>query len=79
MGHFLTDMSNRVEHLKQNQSAIEKWPFGFVSGVQLGLQQTQALIIISERNKKDKKNACSSFKDFFFFLSVSAGVCRGPS
>ena len=44
MEHFLTDMSNRVEHQKQNQPAIEKWPFGFVFGVQLGLRQTRALI-----------------------------------
>ena len=44
MKHFLTDMSNRVEHQKQNQPAIEKWPFGFVFGVQLGLRQTRALI-----------------------------------
>ena len=50
MEHFLTDMSNRVEHQKQNQPAIEKWPFGFVFGVQLGLRQTLALI------KTDKKN-----------------------
>ena len=42
--HFLTDMSNRVEHQKQNQPAIEKWPFGFVFGVQLGLRQTRALM-----------------------------------
>ena len=42
--HFLTDMINRVEHQKRNQPAIEKWPFGFVFGVQLGLRQTQALI-----------------------------------
>ena len=44
MEHFLTDMSNRVEHQKQNQPAIEKWPFGFVFGVQLGLRRTRALI-----------------------------------
>ena len=37
-------MSNRVEHQNQNQPAIEKWPFGFVFGVQLGLRQTGALI-----------------------------------
>ena len=43
MKHFLTDMSNRVEHQKQNQPAIEKWPFGFVFGVQLGLRRTLAL------------------------------------
>ena len=42
--HFFSGMSNRVEHQKQNQPAIEKWPFGFVFGVQLGLRQTRALI-----------------------------------
>ena len=47
--HFFSGMSNRVEHQKQNQPAIEKWPFGFVFGVQLGLRQTLALI-------KTKKN-----------------------
>ena len=41
---FLTDLSNRVKHQKRNQPAIEKWPFGFVFGVQLGLRQKQALI-----------------------------------
>ena len=43
-GHFFPDMSNRVEHQKRNQPAIEKWPFGFVFGVQLGLRQPQTLI-----------------------------------
>ena len=32
-GAFLTDMSDRVKHQKRNQPAIEKWLFGFVSGV----------------------------------------------
>ena len=41
---LLTDLSNRVEHQKRNQPAIEKWPFGFVFGVQLGLRRTRALI-----------------------------------
>ena len=41
---------NRVEHQKRNQPAIEKWPFGFVFGVQLGLRQTQALIKTSKKN-----------------------------
>ena len=41
--HFLTDMSNRVEHQKLNQVAAELPP-GWVFGVQLGLRQTQALI-----------------------------------
>ena len=44
MGHFFSGMSNRVEHQKQNQPAIEKWPFGYVFGVQLALRQTLALI-----------------------------------
>ena len=43
MGHFLTDMSNRVEHKKLNQVTAELPP-GWVFGVQLGLRQTQALI-----------------------------------
>ena len=50
MAHFLTDMSNRVEHQKRNKPAIEKWPFGFVFGVQLGLRQARALI----KTKKNK-------------------------
>ena len=47
--HFLTDMSNRVELSKRNQPTIQKWPLGFVFGVQLGLRQARALI-------KTKKN-----------------------
>ena len=43
MGHFLTNMSNRVEHQKLNQTTAEL-SFGWVFGVQLGLRQTQALI-----------------------------------
>ena len=34
----------QVEHQKQNQRAIEKWPFGFAFGIQLGIRQTRALI-----------------------------------
>ena len=60
MEHFLTDMSNRVEHQKQNQPAIKKWPLGFVFGVQLDLGQTQAVNKTNE-NTKNRKN-------FFFFL-----------
>ena len=41
--HFLTDMSNRVELQKLNQTTAEL-SFGWVFGVQLGLRQTQALI-----------------------------------
>ena len=44
MGHFLTDISNRVEHHKLNQPAIEMWPFGFIFGAQLGLRQTWAVM-----------------------------------
>ena len=59
MEHFLTDMYIRVEHQKRNQPTIEKWPFGFVFGVQLGLRQTQALM---KTNKKIvMKNKRSSF------------------
>ena len=53
---LLTDMSNRVEHQKRNQPAIEKWPFSFAFGVQLGLRQTQALL----RTKKNKKSTIKS-------------------
>ena len=41
--HFLTVMSNRVEHQKLNQTTGEL-PFGWVFGVQLGFRPTQALI-----------------------------------
>ena len=37
--HFLTDMSNRVEHEKLNQVTAEQ-PHGWVFAVQLGLRQT---------------------------------------
>ena len=57
-GHFFPDMSNRVEHQKRNQPAIEKWPFGFVFGVQLDLRQTQALI-------KTKKNKLSQVEQLW--------------
>ena len=33
--NFLTDMSNRVEYQKRNQTATSQWPVGFVIGVQL--------------------------------------------
>ena len=49
MRYFVTEMSNRAVHQKQNQPATEKWPFGFVFGVQLGLRHILALI-------KTKKN-----------------------
>ena len=51
-------MSIRDEHQKQNQPAIEKWPFGFVFGVQLGLRQTRALI-------KTKKNTFLQVKQLW--------------
>ena len=58
-GALSTDMSNRVEHQKRNQPAIEKWPFGFVFGVQLGLRQTQALF-------KTKQNMKTNTFNFFY-------------
>ena len=48
MRHFVPDMSDRVEHQKQNLPPIENWPFSFVFGVQLGLRQTRALIETKE-------------------------------
>ena len=56
-------MSNRVEHQKRDQPAIEKWPFCFSFGVQLGFEQKQALIIINKK-RKDKNNTCSSPRSF---------------
>ena len=44
MEHFLTDMGYRDEHENETEAAIEKWPLGYIFGVQLGLQQTQVLI-----------------------------------
>ena len=43
---FFFYLVNRVEHQKRTQTATEWWPFGFAFGVQLGLQQTQAVINI---------------------------------
>ena len=34
---FITDIEQRVEHQERNQLAAEKWPFGFVFVVLLGL------------------------------------------
>ena len=68
-GTLLTDMRNRVEHQKRNQPAIEKWPFGFVFGVQLGLRQTQALIKTKQK-PKNKKNKCSFSRYSSWFESV---------
>ena len=36
MEHILMVMSNLVEHQKRNQPAFERWPVGFVFGVQHG-------------------------------------------
>ena len=55
MEHFLTEMSNRVEHPRLNQPSIEKWPFGFIFSVELGLRETQALIMTKKDNEK---NSC---------------------
>ena len=52
IGHFLTDMSNRLEHQKRNQTVIEKWPFCFVFGVQLSLRQAWALCKTKKTNCK---------------------------
>ena len=43
--HFLTYMSNRVEHQNKTFRQLIKWRFGFVLGVQPDLRQTPTLII----------------------------------
>ena len=59
---------------KRNQPAIEKWPFGFAFGAQLGLRQTQALIKTKEHKKTCKKNKSSS--SFSSYETVRHGpVC----
>ena len=93
MEHFLTDMCNRVEHQKRNQTAIEKWPFGFVFGVQVGLRQTQALIktktirrgkvppasLLPSSNLLLSSNvAGGTFPLLMIFVLISA-VCRRPT
>ena len=64
---LLTTIQNRVAHHEQNQPALEKWPFGFVFDVQLGLGQTQALA----------QEQQVSFLNFLVLISIR--VCRGPS
>ena len=87
-------MSNRVEHQKQNQPAIEKWPFGFVFGVQLGLRQTLALIKIKTIRRRRVPPATLLLSSKLLLSSnvargillfrivlvlISACVCRRPS
>ena len=93
MGHFLTNMSNRVEHQKLNQTTAEL-SFGWVFGVQLGLRQTQALIktkTIRRRNVPPAKLLLSSklllrshvaggtLPLLIVLVLISACVCRRPS
>ena len=90
MEHFLTDMSNRVEHQKLNQVAAELPP-GWVFGVQLGLRQTQALIKIKtiRRGKVPlstlllgiklllfSNTAGGTFPLLIVFVLISVCVCR---
>jgi len=63
MGHFLTDMSHRVDHQKQNQPALTSRRFVWFFVVQLGLWQTQAMI----------KTVLVFF--LFFLWSSSLSVC----
>ena len=93
MTHFLTDMSNRVEHQKLNQTTAEL-SFGWVFGVQLGLRQTQALIktkTIRRRNVPPAKLLLSSklllrshvaggiLPLLIVLVLISACVCRRPT
>ena len=75
MKHFLTDMSNRVEHQKLNQVTAELPP-GWVFGVQLGLRQTQALFKTKtiRRGRVPLATLLLSSK-----LLISYCVCRRPS
>ena len=70
MEHCVTHMSNQVEPQKRNQPAIEKWPFGFIFGVQLGLRQPQAL-------KNTKKNKFLE-EGQVFFMSFLGTVEKTP-
>ena len=58
----------RVEHQKQNQPAIEKWPFGFIFGVQLGLRQTRALV-------KTKTNKFFNVEQLWEKLEAMTAAC----
>ena len=91
--HFLTEMSNRVEHQKLNQVTAELPP-GWVFGVQLGLRQTQALIkaktirrrkvppaifLFSSNFQLNTNIASGTFPLLIVFVLISACVCRRPS
>ena len=93
MKHFLTDMSNRVEHQKLNQ-VVAELPPGWVFSIQLGLRQTQALIkiktfrrgkvppvILLLYNKLLLINniARGTFLLLIVLTLISACVCRRPS
>jgi len=71
-------MRNRVEHQKQNQQTIGKWPFGMVFGVQLGLRQTQAQIR-TKKNKFLKEEQLFFMFLLFFLVLIAASVCKEPS
>ena len=75
MRYFLTDMSNRVEHQKQNQLAIEKCPFGFVFRVQLGYRWTHSLIKTKYDNSK---NACK-FASTRLVVNIIFGMISATS
>ena len=90
---WLTDLSNRVEHQTLNQVAAELPP-GWVFGVQLGLQQTLALIktkTISTRKVSPANffSSCNlllnsniaggSFPLLIVLILISSCVCRRPS
>ena len=93
MKHFLTDMSNRVKHQKLNQVAAERPP-GWVFVLQLGLQETLALIkmktirrgkvplavLLNSSNLLPSSNVDSdTFPLLIVLILISACVCRRPS
>ena len=91
--HFLTDMSNRVEHQKLNQTTAEL-SFGWVFGVQLGLRQTQelikmrtirrgkvppAILLFSCKLLLKSNKAVGTFLFLIVLVLISACVYRRPS
>ena len=68
-------MRDRVEHQKLNQRAIEKWPFCFVFGVELGFQQTQTLI--KAKKNRNKYNNTWFFNFLLFLILINTYAVPG--
>ena len=92
-GHFFFGMNNRIEHQKLSHMAADLPP-GWVSGVQLGLRQTQAriktktirrgkiqtaILILSSNVLLNSNIAGANFPFLIVWVLISACVCRWPS